>query len=124
MMKLKLHEIELFMKDQKASRQFYHDVLGLPVLHEKEGLGVFDSGWSGLNLDTSVHFPGKVSISFLVEDIDAFVAELRAKGIEVDEPGESHLGMRAVALEDPDGHRVEIQSPTDQSPQWVKDMMT
>jgi catechol 2,3-dioxygenase-like lactoylglutathione lyase family enzyme len=122
-MKLKLHEIELFMADQKASRRFYHDILGLPILHEHEGLATFDSGWSGLDVDTSVHFPGKVSISFLVGDIDAFVAGLRAKGVEVDAPGESHLGMRAVALEDPDGRRVEVQSPTEESPQWLRDMV-
>jgi catechol 2,3-dioxygenase-like lactoylglutathione lyase family enzyme len=121
-MKLKLHEIELFMKDQEASRRFYHEVLGIPVLHEHEGLITLDSGWKGLDMDASVHFPGKVSISFLVEDIDAFVKELRDKGVEIEDPKDSHFGMRAVTLEDPDGHRVEIQSPTDQSPQWLRDM--
>ncbi len=63
------------------------------------------------------------SISFLVEDIDAYAAELRSKGVEVEEPAESHLGMRAFALEDPDGVRVEIQSPTEKSPQWLKDLI-
>ena len=45
------------------------------------------------------------------------------RGLGVDDPGDSHLGMRAFALEDPDGHRIEIQSPTEKSPQWLKDML-
>lgn len=122
-MKIKLHEIELNAKDPEASKRFYNQVLGIPVSLDDEGLKCFDSGWPGLDVDASVHFPGKVSISFLVEDIDVFVRDLRAKGIVVDDPGDSHLGMCAFALEDPDGHRVEIQSPTEKSPQWLKDMI-
>ena len=122
-MKIKLHEIELNANDPEASKRFYHDVLGIPINVDQEGLKCFDSGWPGLDVDASVHFPGKVSISFLVDDIDAFAKELRSKGIAVDDPDDSHLGMRAFALEDPDGHRVEIQSPTDESPQWLTDMV-
>ena len=122
-MKIKLHEIELSAKDPEASKQFYNQVLGIPINVDQEGLKCFDSGWPGLDVDASVHFPGKVSISFLVEDIDGFVKDLRSKGVEVDDPDESHLGMHAFALEDPDGHRVEIQSPTEKSPQWLKDMI-
>ena len=122
-MKIKLHEIELNANDPEASKRFYHDVLGIPINVDQEGLKCFDSGWPGLDVDASVHFPGKVSISFLVDDIDAFAKELRSKGIVVDDPDDSHLGMRAFALEDPDGHRVEIQSPTDKSPLWLRDMV-
>ena len=122
-MKLKLHEIELNAKDPEASRKLYHRILGLPIGQDQKGLKVFDSGWPGLDVDASWHFPGKASISFLVDDIDAFVKDLRARGIKVEDPEESHLGMRAFALEDPDGHRVEIQSPTEKSPQWLKEMI-
>lgn len=122
-MKLKLHEIELNAKDPDASKRFYSGLLEIPTKTDLEGLKCFDSGWPGLDIDTSVHFPGKVSISFLVEDIDQFVNELRDKGIQVDDPDDSHLGMRAVALEDPDGHRVEIQAPTEKSPDWLRKMI-
>ena len=122
-MKLKLHEIELDAIDPEASKKFYSDVLGLPVNRDQEGLKCFDSGWPGLDIDASVHFPGKLSLSFLVEDIDQFIKELRDKGIQVDDPSDSHLGMRAVSLEDPDGHRVEIQSLTEKSPEWLKKMI-
>ena len=122
-MKIKLQEIELYAQDPEASKRFYAGVLGLPVDVDQEGLKVFDSGWPGLDVDASVHFPGKVSISFLVEDIDGFVREVRAKGIKVKDPKDTHLGMRQVAFEDPDGHRVAVQSATEKSPDWLRGMM-
>jgi catechol 2,3-dioxygenase-like lactoylglutathione lyase family enzyme len=122
-MKIKLHEIELNAKDPNASKKFYHEILGLSVAVDQEGLKVFDSGWLGIDVDASTHYPDKTSVSFLVEDLDKFVAELKAKGVTIDAPYDTHLGMRAIALQDPDGHRIEIQCPTEQSPQWLKDMV-
>jgi len=122
-MKIVLHEIELNAQDPEDSKRFYHETLGLPLNIDQDGLKCFGSGHPGLDIDMSVHFPGKTSISFLVDDIDAYAEALRAKGIVVDSIDESHLGMRAFALEDPDGYRIEIQSPTEKSPQWLKDML-
>jgi catechol 2,3-dioxygenase-like lactoylglutathione lyase family enzyme len=122
-MKIKLHEVELDARDPEASKRFYHETLGLPINLDENGLKCFDSGYSGLDIGASIHFPGKVSISFLVEDIDAYVKHLRARGVKVDDPADSHLGMRAFTLQDPDGHRVEIQAPTDASPDWLKGML-
>jgi catechol 2,3-dioxygenase-like lactoylglutathione lyase family enzyme len=122
-MKIKLHEIELNSAKPEVSKEFYGTLLGLPVNVDQDGLKCFGSGLPGLDLDASVHFPGKTSISFLVNDIEAYAAMLREKGLEVDEPEDSHLGMRAFSLEDPDGHHVEIQSPTDKSPNWLKEMI-
>jgi catechol 2,3-dioxygenase-like lactoylglutathione lyase family enzyme len=122
-MKIKFHEIELSAKDPNASKKFYHEILGLPVAVDQEGLKVFDSGRPGIDVDVSTHNPGKTSMSFLVDNLDKFAAELRAKGIKVDGPYSTHLGMRAIELEDPDGHKIEIQSPTQKSPQWLKDMV-
>jgi catechol 2,3-dioxygenase-like lactoylglutathione lyase family enzyme len=122
-MQLKLHEIELSAKDPETSKKFYNDIIGLPVAVDQDGLKVFDSGWPGIDIDTSTHYPGKTSVSFLVEDLDKFVAELCAKGVKVDAPHDTHLGMRAITLQDPDGHRIEIQCPTEESPQWLKEMV-
>ena len=122
-MKLRLHEVELYSKDPEASKKFYNETLGLKITVDQKGLKCFDSGWPGLDVDKSVHFPGKTSLSFLVEDIDRYVEELRAKGLQLDDPDDSHLGMRAIALEDPDGVRIEIQMPTDKSPDWLRDMV-
>ena len=121
-MKLKLHEIELNAKDPEASKMFYHGLLGLPIGTDLEGLKVFDAGWPNVDVDASVHFPGKVLVSFLVHDLDQYVAELRAKGVQVDDPKATHLGMRSIVLTDPDGHLVAIQAPTAESPDWLKKM--
>lgn len=122
-MKIKLHEIELNSAKPEASKEFYGNLLGLPVNVDEDGLKCFASGWPGLDVNASLHFPGKTSISFLVDDIDAYVAMLREKGLEVKDPEDSHLGMRAFSLEDPAGYRVEIQSPTEKSPGWLKEMI-
>ena len=89
---------------------------------DQEGLKVFDSGWPGIDVEVSTHYPGKTSISFLVEDLDKFIAELKAKGVNVGAPYDTHLGMLAITLQDPDGHRIEIQCPTQKSPEWLKKM--
>ena len=49
----------------------------------------------------------------IIEEIDA----------KFDGPDDSHLGMRAVALEDSDGYRVEVQAPTKESPKWLREMV-
>jgi catechol 2,3-dioxygenase-like lactoylglutathione lyase family enzyme len=122
-MKLKLHEVELNAKDPEASKKFYHGILGLPIGQDQKGLKVFDSGWPNLDFDASMHHPGQVSVSFLVRDLDQCVAGLRAEGLKVEDPKPVHLGMRAVVLVDPDGHRVAIQTPTETSPDWLKKMI-
>ena len=48
-MKIRLHEIELNAKDTNASKIFYHDILGLPIVIDQQGLKVFDSGSSEID---------------------------------------------------------------------------
>ena len=81
------------------------------------------AGYRDLDVDASIHFPGQVLISFLVEDLDKFIVELRSKGVKVDEPKNTHLGMRSILLRDPDGYIVAIQEATADSPEWLKDMI-
>ena len=88
-----------------------------------KGLKTFRSGWDGLDIDASQYFPGKVSISFLVKNIDEYVIRLREKGIKVEDPKDSHLEMKAFSILDPDGYHVEIQSETEKSPEWLRAMV-
>ncbi len=119
---MRLHEIGLLAKDPEASRKFYHDILGLQVDHEEDGLSVFNSGWPGLEIGCS-EYPDRVHLSFIVDDVDKLAEELRKKGVKFVGPGDIHLAKRAIALMDPDGLRILIQSPTEASPDWVKDMV-
>ncbi|MDH4203659.1 MAG: VOC family protein [Phycisphaerae bacterium] len=122
-MRLILHEIELNTKDAEAGKKFYHDLLGLPVHVDQDGLKVFDSGWSGLDLNVSTHNPRRTAISFLTDNLDAFVAMLKEKNCNLSDIYETHLDLRAVKLEDPDGNIIEIQCPTEKSPQFLHDML-
>jgi catechol 2,3-dioxygenase-like lactoylglutathione lyase family enzyme len=120
---MKLHEIGLFAKDPQASKKFYHDILGLRLHHEEDGLSVFDGGWPGIEIGACSGYPDRVHISFIVDDLDTLAEELRANGIAFAGPADIHLGKRGITLLDPDGLRVSIQSPTEASPDWVKKMV-
>ena len=122
-MRLILHEVELNAKNVESGKTFYHDLLELPVTVDQEGLKVFDSGWPGLDLNVSIHNPGKTMISFLIDDLDEFVKELKKKDCDVSDIYDTHLGMQAIELEDPDGNRIEIQCPTEKSPQYLHDII-
>jgi catechol 2,3-dioxygenase-like lactoylglutathione lyase family enzyme len=119
---MKLHEVGLLSKDPKASKKFYHDVLGLHVDHEEDGLSVFNGGWPGLEIGCS-EYPDRILLSFIVDDVDKLAEELRAKEVKFVGPGDIHLDKRAIALTDPDGLRILIQSPTEASPDWVKEIL-
>ena len=120
---MKLHEIEVHARNHAASREFYRDVLGLNLAHERDpGLMVFGAGHRGVDFDVSERHTGQVSVSFLVADVDAFAGRLRDKGVSFEGPVDTHLEMRAISLHDPDGLRIEIQSPTAASPDWLKKM--
>ncbi|MCP4710700.1 MAG: VOC family protein [Planctomycetes bacterium] len=120
---MKLHEIGLLARDPQVSKKFYHDVLGLRLDHEEPGLSVFGGGWPGVEIGACSGYPDRVHISFIVEDIDKLTEEFRTKGIEFAGPTDIHLGKRGIILVDPDGLRVSIQSPTEASPDWLKNMV-
>ncbi len=121
---MKLHEIELFSKDPDDARSFYSDTLGLKLQVNEAQLKVFDAGVTGVELNISNHYPSaKVSLSFLVKDVVAFVNTMKEKKIELGEPYNSHRGLKAVTLTDNDGCRIVIHSPTEESPQWLQSMV-
>lgn len=106
-MQLRLLEIELNSDDPEASKRFYGEQLGLEVYVDEHGLKVFGSGIPDLGLIKSPHFPGRISISFYAEDIQACLDELRERGVEiVEQYGDP---ASAIVLQDPDGYRVEIK---------------
>ena len=119
-MKIRLHEIELFSKDPKASQQFYRDVLGLEVNHQMDGLNVFDSGWPGIDFDTSIHNKSKARLGFVVDSLGEFLNSVKGKNVKLAGPTKSHLGMNVVQLEDPDGNIIEVQEFTDETPGFLK----
>jgi catechol 2,3-dioxygenase-like lactoylglutathione lyase family enzyme len=78
----------LLAKDLAAAREFYHDRLGLEILVENEEAVVFRCG-GGTRLDVTKSTTGtadtQTQVSWLVEDVRAEVAELRSRGVQVED---------------------------------------
>ena len=78
----------LLAKDLSAAREFYHDKLGLEILNENESAIVFKCG-GGTHLDETKSTVGtadeQTQASWQVQDIHAEVAELRARGVRVED---------------------------------------
>jgi len=78
----------LLAKDLAAAREFYHDGLGLEILTENENAIVFKCG-GGTHLDVTKSTVGtadsQTQASWQVTNIRAEVAELRTRGVKVED---------------------------------------
>jgi len=112
----------LLSMDLAASRAFYHDQLGLEVLRQDEDRIVFRCG-SGSQLTVSHSTIGtsdtQTQLGWLVPDIHAELADLRARGVKIehykapapvtDADGIADVGpMWAAWFIDPSGNALSI----------------
>jgi catechol 2,3-dioxygenase-like lactoylglutathione lyase family enzyme len=78
----------LLAKDLAAAREFYHGKLGLQIVREDENAIVFRCGGS-THLDVTKSTVGtadqQTQAAWQVSDIRAEVAELRARGVKVED---------------------------------------
>ncbi len=78
----------LLAKDLQGAREFYHDRLGLEILTENEEAVVFQCG-GGTHIDVTRSTVGtadeQTQVSWQVPDIRAEVADLRARGVRVED---------------------------------------
>jgi catechol 2,3-dioxygenase-like lactoylglutathione lyase family enzyme len=115
--------ITLFADDLVATRQFYLDVFGLPVVFEDDASAVFKFGDTLVNLLSVANAPELVTpakvagpdagpravLTIEVDDVDAKCAELRERGIELlNGPMDRPWGVRTASFRDPAGHIWEI----------------
>ena len=118
--------IALFVDDLAATRSFYLEVFGLPVLFEDEDSAVFRFDNTMINLLTSsaavslidpatVASPdtgSRLQLTLDVENVDATCAELTARGVELlNGPMDREWGIRTASFRDPGGHIWEIAQP-------------
>jgi catechol 2,3-dioxygenase-like lactoylglutathione lyase family enzyme len=79
----------LLTLDLDATRTFYHDVLGLEILREDPGdrivFGAGDGTRIAVTLSTVGTMDTQTQMAWLVPDIHAAVAELRTRGVRVEE---------------------------------------
>jgi catechol 2,3-dioxygenase-like lactoylglutathione lyase family enzyme len=78
----------LLATDLAAAREFYHDKLGLQIERQNENAIVFSCG-SSTHLDVTKSTVGtadqQTQAAWQVSDIRAEVAELRARGVKVED---------------------------------------
>lgn len=107
-------------KDPKALAAWYRDVLGIPL--EPWGGAALRSDapghppaviWNAFAQTTDYMAPStrEFMINFAVDDLDAFLDTLKAKGVAVLKRDDSDPSGRFAWIVDPDGTKIELWQP-------------
>jgi len=111
-----LDHVQLAMPDggEEAAEAFYSGVLGIPRVPKPAVLAARGGCWferPGLRVHLGVEEgfrpAHKAHPALAVTGLDAFVAGLRARGVEV-RPGDGVEGMAQAYVDDPFGNRIEL----------------
>lgn len=120
-MAVRLDHIGILVRDLDAAMPFYRDVAGLgePIRRDVPELGLrlafFDAGdWPLVELvefsGTGELAHGDVVVALEVDDLDAALADWRAKGCRVfDQPATDNLPLRRGWVLKRDGHGTVIE---------------
>ena len=115
--------LTLFVEELDATKQFYLEVFGLPLLFEDGDSAVFNFGNTLVNLlrataateliePVAVGDPAagpRAQFTIDVDDVDAMCAELAARGVRlINGPMDRPWGVRTACFADPGGHVWEI----------------
>ncbi len=107
-------------KDVAASRKWYEDALGLRFsgAFEEDGVERYNEaqvgdGYFSVMWDQWIQRdPGSASgIVFEVDDIDKAIADLRAKGVEVEDPYATPV-CKVASFNDLEGNKVSLHQRT------------
>lgn len=122
-MRTALSAITLFVDDLAAAREFYARAFALPIHYEDDVSAVFDFDGTLINLlqeseaydliaPSGVADAGagaRMQLTIAVDDVDAAVADLRSRGVELlNGPMDRPWGIRTAAFADPAGHIWEL----------------
>jgi catechol 2,3-dioxygenase-like lactoylglutathione lyase family enzyme len=106
-------------KDPKKLAAWYRDVLGLPIENWGGAMLRTDAPghpalvvWNAFPATTDYMAPStrEFMVDFAVDDLDAFLAKLAAKGVTILKRDDSAAGKFAWIL-DPDGTKIELWQP-------------
>ncbi len=79
----------LLSTDLDASRAFYHDTLGLPIVREDAGDRIVFGSGGGTQLAVTLSTVGtrdsQTQMAWRVPDIRAAIADLRSRGVRIEE---------------------------------------
>lgn len=115
--------ITLFVEDLAATKEFYQEVFGLPLVFEDDDSVVFNFGNTLINLlkttaareliapaTVATREAGpRLQLTITVADMDALCATLAARGVTLlNGPLDRPWGIRTASFRDPGGHIWEI----------------
>jgi catechol 2,3-dioxygenase-like lactoylglutathione lyase family enzyme len=112
-------------KDPKALAAWYRDVLGLPLESWGGAALRYDApqhppaaAWSAFAASTAYFAPSTSDfmINYAVDDMEALVARLHDKGVEVLKRDDSDPSGRFAWILDPEGNKVELWEPKRTAP--------
>ena len=114
-----LNTVSVAVTNWAAAKAFYHDILGLPILFDIEEAGWCEFGEAGqttlaINLwrDATPPVRGGTIPVFNVDDCIQAAAELRKRGVKVEDPV-TIPGMVIYAdVHDPEGNLFQIAQST------------
>lgn len=107
-------------KHPKALAAWYRDVLGMPVESWGGAALRYDApkhppalAWNAFPASTKYFAPstGELMIDYAVDDMDAMLARLRAKGVTVIKRDDGDPNGRFAWILDPEGNKVELWEP-------------
>jgi len=112
----RLAVVSLWAEDVPAAARFYRDVLGLKMLpHHHGGRPHFDLGGAFLTILKGKPQPASDPqperfplMAFAVDDLEATVARLNARGVATPWGIEADAGSRWAMFHDPAGNLVEV----------------
>lgn len=118
----------IFFKAQNPNnlKDWYSDHLGL-VTNQYGSLFEFREGrdpdqkaylqWSPMSEDTKYYEPStkQFMINYRVENIETLVDELRVAGVTICDDIETYVYGKFVHIMDPEGNKIELWEPVDQS---------
>jgi len=94
----------VFVSDMQRSVAFYRDVVGYPLRFESPGWTEFATEGTTLALHLQGETPAGVCLPGVsVEDLDAFHADVTAKGVRCVKPPRQQESIRLAQYADPDG---------------------
>lgn len=121
-----LVSVMLNVTDIGSSKQFFGELLGLPLIAEfDDHIAVHSAGVSTVVLHAhegnavraapaGLDDASAVPLYFTVDDVDGFVEVLRGQGVTVaQEPADQPWGVHDACVLDPDGHPTYLTMPLD-----------
>jgi glyoxylase I family protein len=109
---LAVHHVSVNVSDVEEALRFYTDTLGLSLRDDRPAFG-FGGAWLDVGgqqvhlIEAQVPEGRGQHFAILVDDLDATVAELRDRGVEVSDPAPVGSSRQSF-LSDPSGNLIEL----------------